>query len=180
MKRIKLFEEFNADLPMEEMIKQELKKEIQAKLNSDPSLTLDDIVNYYHDLTQARNLDKGMANDIFHDLVDDGVFNTKDQDTFTDDSGLFTFTLEEIEVYDDMTLYVGELGYPDHTDKDGKTTLGFLHGSIVAYNNGQISPEFNSSEGLNVESLVQGLDDGLESLDNFLHYVVGELEQKNQ
>lgn len=178
MKRIKLFEEFNADLPMEEMIKQELKKEIQAKLNSDPSLTMDDIVNYYHDLTQARKLDKGMANDIFHDLVDDGVFNTKDQYTFTDDDGLFTFTLEKIEVYDDKTLYVGVLECPDHTDKDGKTTLGFLEGSIVVHNDGQI--KFESSEGLNVYDFCQGLDDGLESLDNFLHYVVGELEQKNK
>lgn len=177
MKRIKLFEEFNADLPMEEMIKQELKKEIQAKLKSDPSLTMDDIVNYYNNLTQSRKLDKGMANDIFHDLVDDGVFNTKDQETFTDDDGRFTFTLEEIEVYEDETHYVGVLECPDHTDGDGRTTLGFLHGSIVAYNNGQISPEFEHSEGLDVWDFCEGLE---YELDNFLDYVVGELKQKNQ
>lgn len=178
MKRIKLFEEFNADLPIQDLIKIELKKEIEAKIKIQPNLSNDDIVNYYYELTKSRKLDDGMANDIFHELVADNVFGTKDQETIKDDNGYFTFTLEEIEVYDDETHYVGTLECPDHVDYDGNRTLGFLHGSIIAYSNGQIVPEFgNEKEGLDVWDFCEGLE---YEFDGFLDYVVDELKSKNQ
>lgn len=178
MKRIKLFEEFNADMPIQDMIEMELKKEIESKIKGDPNMSNDDIVNYYYELTKSRKLDDGMANDIFHSLVGKGVFSTKDQDTFTDDEGRFTFTLEDIEVYDDETHYVGTLECPDHVDGDGKTTLGFLHGSIIVHYDGHIVPEFgNDNAGLDVWDFCEGLE---YEFDSFLDYVVGELKSKNQ
>ena len=178
MKRIKLFEEFNADMPIQDMIKMELKKEIETKIKSDANLTNDDLVNYYYELTTSRKLADDMANDIFHELVGDGVFNTTDEETFKDDNGNFTFTLEEIEVYEEETHYIGTLECPDHVDGDRKRTLGFLHGSIIAYKNGQIVPEFgNEKEGLDIWDFCEGLE---YELDGFLDYVVDELKQKNQ
>jgi hypothetical protein len=101
---------------------------------------------------------------------------------FEDDNGYFKFEHTETEDYGDEIHYIGTLYVPDLVWPSGKKIEGRLEGRIIAFNNGQVSPDFYSvSKKSNEDSYdVFEFCNGLEyELDSFIDYVVGELSEKN-
>lgn len=100
---------------------------------------------------------------------------------FEDDMGYFKFELQEVEDYSDEIHYIGTLYVPDLELNSGKKIEGRLHGRIVYFNNGQISPDFYSiekdkdNEDYDVFEFCNGLE---YELDSFLDYVVNELQSE--
>lgn len=112
------------------------------------------------------------------DKVHDKLTKEESEKVFVDDDGRFKFTLDSVEDYGDETHYIGTLECPDYTYAQGETIPGILPGKIVVFSNGQTSPDFHyENTGLDVWDFCEGLE---YELDNFLDYVVGELDNENQ
>ena len=99
---------------------------------------------------------------------------------FEDESGRFKFELDSIEEFEHETHYIGTLYVPDLNLTHNKSIEGILEGMIVAYKNGDVSPNFYH----NVDNItyydIFEFCDGLEyELDKFLDYVISELKSKN-
>ena len=102
---------------------------------------------------------------------------------FEDDFGHFKFEHLETEDYGDEIHYIGTLYVPDLVWPNGKRIEGVLYGRIVVYENGTNSPDFYSlqkdpisQDNYDVFEFCNGLE---YELDNFIDYVVNELESKN-
>ena len=112
------------------------------------------------------------------------ILSKKEMETvFEDDHGYFKFELSDVEDFGDEKHYKGVLYVPDLTWSNGKKLEGRLEGSIIAYANGQVVPDFYSltkdEEGYEYD--VFEFCNGLEyELDSFLDYVVGELSGKTE
>lgn len=107
----------------------------------------------------------------FHDKI-----AKKEQETvFEDDSGYFKFEHKEIELFDDEIHYIGTIYVPDLELPNGKRIEGRLDGKIIVYKSGQNSPDFEKDD-YDIFEFCNGLE---YELDNFIDYVVGELEEKN-
>jgi hypothetical protein len=102
---------------------------------------------------------------------------------FEDDNGYFKFEHSETEDYGDEIHYIGTLYVPDLEFPNGNRLEGRLEGRIIVYTkSGQNSPDFYSvskkanEDGYDVFEFCNGLE---YELDNFIDYVVSELEEKN-
>jgi hypothetical protein len=104
---------------------------------------------------------------------------TESETTFEDDNGYFKFEFESSEDYTDEVHYLGTLYVPDLVFENGKRIEGRLHGRIILYKNGSVSPEFfsiqkdkKSQEHYDVFEFCNGLE---YELDSFIDYIVTEL-----
>jgi hypothetical protein len=95
---------------------------------------------------------------------------------FEDDNGYFKFEYKEQEDYGDEKHYIGTLYVPDLEWEDGKKIEGILKGKIVKYDNGMISPDFNSEDGYDIFDFCNGLE---YELDSFINSIIDEIDEKN-
>ncbi len=115
--------------------------------------------------------------------IHDKITKEESETVFEDDDGLFKFEHQETEDYGDEIHYIGTLYVPDLVWSNGKKIKGILEGRIVVYQNGTNSPDFYSIE--KDPASLENYDvfefcNGLEyELDNFIDYIVKELEEKN-
>jgi len=113
----------------------------------------------------------------------DKIAKEETESIFEDDNGYFKFEHEETEDYGDEIHYIGTLYVPSLEFPNGKKIEGRLEGRIIVYTkSGQNSPDFYSvskkanEDGYDVFEFCNGLE---YELDNFIDYVVSELEEKN-
>lgn len=114
--------------------------------------------------------------------VHDKIAREETELIFEDDSGMFKFEHTETEDYGDEVHYIGTLYVPDLEFPNGKKIEGRLEGRIVVYPGGQSSPDFHSINKKTNEDQYDVFEfcNGLEyELDNFIDYIVSELEEKN-
>ena len=114
--------------------------------------------------------------------IHDKIAKEEQESVFEDDSGYFKFEHSETEDYEDEIHYIGTLYVPDLELPNGKKLEGRLEGRIILYKQtGQTSPDFysiqkdHSGENYDVFEFCNGLE---YELDNFIDYVVSELEEK--
>ena len=97
---------------------------------------------------------------------------------FEDDAGMFKFEFESMEDYGDEIHYLGTLTCPDLVE-NGKAISGRLEGRIVFYKEtSATSPDFGvqiNGQDFDVFDFCEGYE---YELDNFIDYVVQELEEK--
>jgi hypothetical protein len=97
---------------------------------------------------------------------------------FLDDSGMFGFEFDSIEDFGDQIHYLGILICPDLVLESGKTISGRLSGQIVYYADVDMAiPDY----GVEIDGKLLDVFDFCEGyeyeLDNFIDYLVEELEQ---
>lgn len=115
--------------------------------------------------------------------IHDKISKEESESVFEDDYGHFKFEHEETEDYGDEIHYIGTLYVPDLVFANGKRIEGILQGRIVVYQNGTNSPDFYSvkkdpmsGDNYDVFEFCNGLE---YELDNFIDYIVKELDDKN-
>jgi hypothetical protein len=112
--------------------------------------------------------------------VHDKITKEESETVFEDDDGYFKFEHQETEDYGDEIHYIGTLYVPDLVWPNGKKIEGRLEGRIVVFSNGDTSPDFYHNIDETTYYDVFEFCNGLEyELDNFVDYVVKELEEKN-
>ena len=115
--------------------------------------------------------------------IHDKIGKEEQESIFEDDNGYFKFEHSETEDYGDEIHYIGTLYVPDLEFPNGSRLEGRLEGRIIVYTEtGQNSPDFYSvskkanEDGYDVFEFCNGLE---YELDNFIDYVISELEEKN-
>jgi len=106
----------------------------------------------------------------------DKLAKEESETVFEDDNNYFKFEHSKTEDYGDEIHYIGILYVPDLEWPNGKRIEGRLEGRIVAYKNGQNSPEFEKNQ-YDIFEFCNGLE---YELDSFIDYVVSELDDKNK
>lgn len=115
--------------------------------------------------------------------IHDRISKVENEVIFEDDNGYFKFEYTSTENHGDEIHYIGTLYVPDLELEKNKKIEGRLEGMIIVYTStGQSIPDFYSSirdnktnEYYDVFEFCEGLE---YELDNFLDYVVGELDEK--
>lgn len=108
------------------------------------------------------------------DEFNDRIAKEEKEFTFEDEMGYFKFEYQETEYYNGEIHYIGIIYVPDIEWANGKRIEGRLEGRIVAYKNGQNSPEFEK----NKYDIFEFCDRLEYELDAFIDYVVSELGRK--
>jgi hypothetical protein len=112
------------------------------------------------------------------EAVHNALTKEESEKVFEDDAGMFKFEFESMEDYGDEIHYLGTLTCPDLIE-NGKTISGRLEGRIVYYpNTAATSPDFGvqiNGKDFDAFDFCEGYE---YELDNFIDYVVQELEEK--
>ena len=110
--------------------------------------------------------------------VHDRITKEESERVFEDDHGYFTFEHKETEDYGDEIHYIGVLYVPDLEFKNDKRLEGRLEGRLVVFDNGQVSPDFYTTDSNGNTYDVFEFCNGLEyELDSFMDYVSSELKE---
>lgn len=98
--------------------------------------------------------------------------------TYEDDGPFpFKFIYREMEDYGDETYIYGTITVPDIEFEKGKRIDGEIDGKIVVFENGMIAPDF-TKEHDDIYYDIFEFCEGLEyELDNFLQYIVDDIEK---
>jgi len=98
---------------------------------------------------------------------------------FEDDAGMFKFEFDSMEDYGDEIHYLGTITCPDLVE-NGKTINGRIGGKIIYYpETTMTSPEFGiqiNGKDFDIFDFCEGYE---YELDNFIDYVVQELEKED-
>lgn len=144
-----------------------IKQRLDDVLDKISKYGIDSLTALEKEFLDSHNTDR---QDEFHDKM-----NTIEQEAvFKDDFGNFKFEYKESVKREDGTHHIGNLYVPDFKSNN-KVIEGMLFGSIIVCKNGQTIPNFKR-EKYDVFEFCEGLE---YELDNFLDYVVQQLNEKN-